>query len=324
MPKQDVKEPFTIPDVVDRSPKAELHCHCDGVVDPAMLRTLGTFEGEFESLARALENAYPVNSMTRWLDGYDPVLSKFLSPLAARLRLVAVAQLERWRRQNVQYAELFVSGILGAVHDVGALMEWFRTLHAELNASPGSPRVNLVVCLSRKKLAVHASRILELAKAGQITGVALAGDELECSVRELGELLHRMRDQGLGIEIHAGETGGPDSVCDALDFGSPDRIGHAVRAFEEPALVQRIVNAGVHVEFCPTSNLRLGVVRAIDQLPLRHALAAGVEFSINTDDPGVFQCSLTSELRLVQEVFGLEDSDLERIFHSSVRAAFDS
>jgi adenosine deaminase len=95
-----------------------------------------------------------------------------------------------------------------------------------------------------------------------------------------------------------------------------------VRAFEDPALVERLAKHQVHLEFCPTSNLRLGVIATIDQLPIRQALAAGIPFSINTDDPGVFQCSMTSELHLVQETFSLSEADLARIFQDSLRAAF--
>ncbi len=311
-------------DVLATIPKAELHCHCDGILDPSMLRGFAVQGLDVEPIASALDALRPITSLERWISEYQPLAAAFLSPLTERLRLVALAQRARWRLQNVQCAELFVSGILGEIADPHALREWFRTLALDLREPNGIPRVNLVVCLSRTKVARHADRIVDLARAGLISGVAVAGDELACSVREFQEHLHRIREHGIGIEIHVGEAGGPEWVRDTLDFGAPDRIGHGVRAFEDPLLVERLAKQRVHVEFCPTSNLRLGVIATIEQLPIRQALAAGIPFSINTDDPGVFQCSMTSELRLVQETFSLSEADLGRIFQDSMLAAFSS
>ena len=238
-----------------------------------------------------------------------------------------MAQADRWRRQNVQYAELFVSTILMGIADMGAMIECFRNMRFQLDSMENGPQVNLVVCVGRgshQKLVNQVPRILALSKAGLITGVALAGDEAACSVRELADCFSELHDHGLGVEIHAGEFCGPDSVRDALDFGRPHRLGHGVRAFEDPSLVDRLAKEGTHVEFCPTSNLRLGVIQSIEELPIRQALDAGIPFSINTDDPGVFRCSLTSEVQLVAETFDLTEQDLDRISRDSLRAAFTS
>ncbi len=303
-------------------PKAELHCHCDGILDAAMLRAFAVHGFDVEPIAAALEGLRPVTSVERWAAEYQPLAMTFLTPLTERLRLVAMAQRARWRAQNVQYAELFVSSILGAIAEPEPLREWFRALALDLSEPDDFPQVSLVVCLSRRRVARHANRIADLARAGLIAGVAIAGDELACSIRDIQGPIRRIREQGVGIEIHVGEVGGPDWVRDALDFGQPQRIGHGVRAFEDPALVERLAKHEVHLEFCPTSNLRLGVIATIDQLPVRQALAAGIPFSINTDDPGVFQCSMTSELQLVQETFSLSEADLARVFQDSLRAAF--
>jgi adenosine deaminase len=308
--------------VVSDVPKAELHCHLDGVVDPAMLRGLSGPREDFTALAAELALTYPVTSLEHWQREYQPVLARFLQPPALRLPQIALAQVERWSFQNVRHGELFVSTILGQIADDGALCTWFRALGAAIEALPQPPRVKFVLCLSRNKLIQNLPRLLRLARAGVIAGVSLAGDELACSIRELAGPLADLRAQGLGIEIHAGEQGGPDSVWDALEHGHPCRIGHGVRAFEDPALVARLAESGVHLEFCPTSNLSLGVIRAIDELPLPQALAAGIPFSINSDDPGVFGCSLSSELDLVTRTFGLELPQLMQIYDNACLAAF--
>lgn len=306
---------------LDTIPKVELHCHVDGCVDPPMLRSLHDERSPLLATADALALAYPVSSMDQWFSEYEPVLADFWRDMPSATARVALLQYQRWCAQNVQYAELFISRVLGSL-DGEPLREWFRALSADLASSPGDCVVNLVVCLARNKVTRNQQRILDLASAGLVTGVALAGDESVCAIREIAEPLHLFRDAGLAIEIHAGEFAGPDAVRDALDYGAPRRIGHGIRAFEDRRLVDRIAKDGVHLEFCPTSNLRLGVIQSPADLPIPLARSAGIDFSINTDDPGVFQCSLTSELALVQQTFSLSDSEMLSLCPSAMLAAF--
>ncbi len=122
-------------DVLATIPKAELHCHCDGILDPPMLRGFAAQGLDVEPIASALEALRPITSLESWIAEYQPLAATFLNPLAERLRLVALAQRSRWRLQNVQYAELFVSGILGAIADPDALREWFRAQFLGVDAS---------------------------------------------------------------------------------------------------------------------------------------------------------------------------------------------
>ncbi len=186
-------------------------------------------------------------------------------------------------------------------------------------------QVEFVVCIGRgppEKLERQFPRIAALRRADLICGVALAGAEADYAVRPLARYFDRFRDLGLGVEIHAGEFAGPESVWDALQYGKPTRLGHAVAAFHDEALVDTLGERGIHVEFCPTSNLRLGVVTAIEGHPLGMARDLGIEFSINTDDPGPFECSLNSEFDLVRRTFGFNASDFDKVFESSMRARF--
>ena len=310
-------------DLVSR-PKAELHCHSDGLLDPAMARTLDPTD-QGASLADELARCYPIRSIGEWAEGYDRILDRFLEAEPKRLLGTILSQVERWRSQHAVYAELFVSRVTLGIQDEGALVEWFRTLRSLLDAGMVTPRVNLVACIGRgpsDRLARQSTRIGRLVKLGLITGVAYAGNELACSVKENRHHFDQFHEWGLGIEIHAGEVGGPESVRDALDFGHPGRLGHGVRAFEDEGLVDRLREESVHLEFCPTSNVRLGVVSSVADLPIRRALDAGVPFSINTDDPGVFGCSLTSEIMLVRDQFEITDQELDRVDRATMAAAF--
>jgi adenosine deaminase len=150
----------------------------------------------------------------------------------------------------------------------------------------------------------------------------LAGAEAQFPVRPLQPFFERFHDRGMGIEIHAGELAGPESVRDALEFGHPDRLGHGVAVFQEPALIDLVRERNVHLEFCPTSNRRLGVVPHIEDHPIGRAYELGVEFSINTDDPGPFECSMNSEFQLVRDSFHFDEKHFAQIFRSARKAAF--
>lgn len=306
--------------------KAELHCHSDNLLDPAMVEEFTGAGHELGIEPDELARRYPFDSVDRWVREYADYIAPHLQPAAKWIPLVIERHVERLKAQRVAYAELFVSDLLGAFEQDDALVEAFQELRRRVDGAAGSElRVEFVVCVGRgpeEKLERSVPKIRALSEAGVVCGVALAGREAEYPVRPLQRIFDQFRGMGLGIEIHAGEFAGPQSVWDALQYGAPDRLGHAVAAFEDESLVQTLLERQIHVEFCPTSNMRLGVVRRIEQHPLGVAREVGLEFSINTDDPGPFECTLTSELELVQRTFGFTAEDFERVFQSALRAGF--
>jgi adenosine deaminase len=155
-----------------------------------------------------------------------------------------------------------------------------------------------------------------------ISGVAIAGDETACTIRAIAPVLARFKDAGLGIEIHAGEMAGPESVWDAIEHGRPDRIGHGLAAFSDPRLLETLAARNLHLELCPTSNLRLGFATDIRTHPIVRARELGLSFSVNTDDPGPFDCTLTSELELLERELGFTAADFERIRINAEAARF--
>src|SRR5262249_9634818 len=172
-------------------------------------------------------------------------------------------------------------------------------------------------------LARQLPRIVALHDAGLICGVALAGaPETQFPVRPLTSYFAAFRERAMGIEIHAGEFGGPESVRDAIEFGFPDRLGHGVALFDDPALIDLVAERRIHLEFCPTSTSRLGVVPRIEDHPIRRARELGLSFSINTDDPGPFECSMNSEFALVRDSFGFDDAAFADVLAATRAAAF--
>jgi aminodeoxyfutalosine deaminase len=145
-----------------------------------------------------------------------------------------------------------------------------------------------------------ARKAVQYADRG-IVGLGLGGLESARPVREYQKAFEIARDGGLALVPHAGENAGPDSVWDVLTV-RPDRIRHGVRAVEDPALLAEILDRGLVLDVCPTSNLRTRVVSTLDDHPLPALRAAGVPCSINTDDPAMFGTDLDNEYRIAERL----------------------
>jgi adenosine deaminase len=111
-------------------------------------------------------------------------------------------------------------------------------------------------------------------------------------------------------------------VWDALEHGFPDRIGHGTSLFRDPVLVRRFQEQGIHLEICPTSSLRTGSVERLEDHPVRLARELGLNFSISTDDPGLFECSMESEHQLLATTFRFQEADFRRLGENALGARF--
>ena len=304
--------------------KVELHCHQDGIADPAILRVMQAQGLELPITPEALEALYPVvdyESFWRYMNALAPIEGDLDA-----FRPILAAHLERLKAQRVVYTEISV-GTSELPRDPAELIEKFQSFRDWLTPiEDGKLQVELLIGFCRHREPEFAESIAELIaplrRAGLIVGVLLAGPEQGNPVRPLRRAFQRFHEAGLGVEIHAGEWAGPESVWDAIDHGAPHRIGHGVAAFEDPRLLERIQKEGIHLELCLTSNVKTGSVRRIEEHPVRLAKELGLSFSINTDDPGPFQCSMESEFKLLEEQFGFQDEDFEKIRRDSLGARF--
>lgn len=140
----------------------------------------------------------------------------------------------------------------------------------------------------------------------------IGGDEVRGSASELREAYAYARDAGLRLTAHAGETAGPESIRDALGIGA-ERIGHGIRAVEDPDLMRWLREERIPLEVCITSNVRTGAVAALNGHPVRRLFDAGVPITLNTDDPGVFGTDLTREFEIARDVFGFSEAELQTV-----------
>jgi len=305
-------------------PKVELHCHLEGILDRAMLADIRKENPAFPVDPAAFEQAYPVVDFESFLNWW-----KFIQPAWALTSFYPVLgrYIARLKAQGVRYAEIMIAASLfpgdaaAAVDVMAALREWVNRLEDSLI------QVEFLATLGRghspEALAELAERALVLHKAGLIVGVALAGaPEKDCPVKPFQRTFDRLHAAGLSIEIHAGEWCGTESVRDALEYGHPDRIGHGVSLFQDACLVELFKARQIHIEMCPTSNVKTGSVSRIQEHPVRLARDFGLSFSINTDDPGPFECSLESEYALLEDTFGFDEGDFQKIYANSLAARF--
>ena len=231
---------------------------------------------------------------------------------------------ERLFSQGVVYAELMIgsSELPDDPEEMTRFREWLTALEG------GRIQIELLLAVSRVRSVERNSALLVGAKrffdARELVGVAIAGwPEDGHPVAPLAGALREVSSWGAGVEIHAGEWAGAESVRDAIDAGAK-RIGHGVGAFDDERLIDMIASRGIHVEMCPTSNLKTGSIEHIEDHPIARAKERGVALSINSDDPGAFSCSVQSEHELVRRVFGFDDDDFARIDRDAWRARFAS
>ncbi len=156
----------------------------------------------------------------------------------------------------------------------------------------------------------------------RLVAVDLAGDEAGYPASLFVEHFERARDAGLGITIHAGEAAGPWSIREAIDLLGAKRIGHGVRAIEDPALMDELAERRIGLECCPTSNVQTSTVRSYSEHPLRAFLEAGLLATINTDDPGISAITFDHELAVAGERCGVGEELLGKALANAAEIAF--
>jgi adenosine deaminase len=303
-------------------PKAELHCHLDGVPDPALLRQLRDVGVELPVSPEALEAVPPVRdfkSFLGWFGAQQPVKDQF-----SFYRHVARIHVERLKAQHVVYAELYVASL---PTDVERARDELTALRSEIDAiEDGRIQVELVACWGRnrglERAEANATRTIRLFEVGLLCGTAVAGPEEGYPIAPLARVMDRYHEAGVPIQIHAAEWCGPESAWDALQHGHPRRLGHATHVFDDPRLVETLLERQIHLEMCPTSNMLTASIARIEDHPIRRAFDLGLNVGVNTDDPGAFGCSMTSEHALLAEQFGFTPNELRRLTANAIAARF--
>ena len=297
-------------------PKAELHLHLEGSVEPETLHELDP-SASLEDL-RAL---YRYTDFDGFLKAFGAVVKRLRTP--EDYALATRRLLDRLAAQNVRYAEITIAAGVALWKN----QEFGPIFDAISGAARGSPVKTYWILDAVRQFGVeHAMRVAELAAERLNRGVVafgLGGSEERGPAEWFTGVFAFARQAGLRLTAHAGESMGPESVWAALDLGA-ERIGHGIASIHDPRLLRHLRENGIPLEICVTSNVVTGVVNRLEDHPVRQLYDAGAPIVLNTDDPAMFGCTLTNEYRLASRQFGFSEAELREIAENSFRYAFRS
>jgi adenosine deaminase/aminodeoxyfutalosine deaminase len=235
--------------------------------------------------------------------------------------LVTRRLLGRLEEQNVRYAEIMLAAgvVLWKGQEFGPIFDAVR------EAAAGSRvQVRWILDGVRQFGAEHAMQVAELAadRVGKgVVAFGIGGSEERGPAEWFSGVFAFAKRAGLRLTAHAGESMGPESVWAALRLGA-ERIGHGIAAAEDPALMRHLCENDIPLEISITSNLMTGVVKRLEDHPVRRLYDAGVPITLNTDDPAMFGCTLAGEYRLAARQFGFSEKELRGIAENGFRYAF--
>lgn len=305
-------------------PKAEVHVHLEGCFSADQLEQWARKFGE--SMPRPRDSLFRFEGLADFLHFLDWACG--LVRTREELAEAAYAFSRRLAASGTGYADLIFNPTHWK-HWHGRLPQMIDALDAGFRAAEhdGLPPVGLCVSLLRTQSADAAAELVELlVKLRHPRVVALSIDGNEAAAGRTGprfaEAFRRAGAAGLKRTVHAGESGGPEGVRDAVELLGADRIDHCVRAIEDARVVALLVDRQVPLGVCPTSNLTLGVYPSLDEHPIERLRRAGVAVSVNTDDPALLGTSLEREYAVCSEAFGWSDDDLRSVARTSIDACF--
>jgi adenosine deaminase len=305
-------------------PKAELHLHIEGSLEPEMLFALAQRNGvaiPFASI-EAVRAAYNFSNLQDFLDIYYQGMSVLQTE--ADFYALTDAYLRRAEADAVRHVEIFfdpqghtdrgiafatvITGITRALDDARA-----RGLTSRL-----------ILCFLRHLSEADAQATLEQALPflHLITGVGLDSSEVGHPPAKFARVFARARGLGLKLVAHAGEEGPPSYVHEALDLLHVDRIDHGNRALEDAGLVTRLASEGLCLTVCPLSNLKLCVVPDLTSHPLRRMLQAGLAATVNSDDPAYFGGYVNTNFVAVADALDLDRDEIITLARNSFAGSF--
>ena len=310
---------------IEGLPKAELHLHIEGTIEPETLFRLAARNGvklPYDSVD-SLRAAYEFTNLQDFLDLYY----QGMAVLQTRQDFYDVtwAYLEKARAQSVLHAEIFFDPqghtSRGVAFETAFEGVWRALEDGRERLGIGS---RLIPCFLRDRDADEAMATLDdlLRYRDRIVAVGLDSAERGNPPGKFKEVFDRARSEGLLTVAHAGEEGPADYVREALDLLHVARVDHGNHALDDPALMERLARERVPLTLCPLSNLRLRVIDDIRNHPLRKMLEKGLLVTVNSDDPAYFGGYINENYRAVQQALGLSNDALAELARNSFNAAF--
>jgi aminodeoxyfutalosine deaminase len=318
-----------IRDFIRRLPKAELHLHLEGTIAPATLVELSARHDSRRLTLAQAKALYRFSDFTEFIESFKAVTRRLRDP--EDYELAAWRMMQHLAKQGIVHAEVYIS--------VGVIYMWrnfdprcFEPIFAALERARERAARELGLSLYwifdavRHFTVEEADRVFRKAVEMRahypsIVAIGLGGDERRTGSEPFRHLFARAKSAGLRLTNHAGETTGPEAIWEALAIGS-ERIGHALSAIHDPALVEELKSRKIPLELNPTSNVRTGVCASFADHPLRNYFDAGLLVTLNSDDPAFFGSDLANEYLLAHRVQGFSRQELRRLAANSIEASF--
>jgi adenosine deaminase len=312
-------------DLVTRLPKAELHIHIEGSLEPDLMFRIATRNGDvlpFEDVDQVKE-AYRFADLQAFLDIYYQSAAVLRTP--EDFYDLMSAYLERASADGVRHAEIFFDPQTHTARGIGfeVFMRGFRDAVSDARRRLGIS-ADLILCFLRHLSGEEALATLEEAEPflDGVVAVGLDSSERGRPPQLFDQAYRRARELGLHAVAHAGEEGPAEYITEALDVLGVERIDHGVRCLDDPDLVARLERERVPLTVCPLSNVALGVTPSVSEHPLPAMIEAGLMVTINSDDPAYFGGYVGDNLRAVQRDLGLGDDVMTGLARNSISASF--
>ncbi len=319
---------LTLADKAAAAPKAELHIHIEGSLEPELIFRLAERNGvtlAYDSI-EALRKAYAFTDLQSFLDIYYAGASVLLHE--QDFYDMTMAYVERSLADNVIHTEIFFDPQTHTERGVSIATVVAGIERALADAEKRGLTSKLILCFLRHLSEEDALATFDEALPlfdqykHRLIGVGLDSSERGHPPSKFERVFAKARDKGLKLVAHAGEEGPPSYIYEALDLLKVDRVDHGVRSIEDPALVTRLADTRVALTVCPLSNLKLCVFDDLTKHTLKALLDKGVAVTVNSDDPAYFGGYVNANYLATIDALKLTDAEVYTIIRNSFEAAF--
>jgi len=318
-----------LPASIASLPKAELHLHLEGSIQPATVATLTARRG-LRQTETEVRQRYAYGDFSEFIEAFKWVTSFLREPQDYALIVTDLA--EHLLTQNVVYAEITLSVGVMLLRKQQPEANFAAILRAAEPFAKRGLRLKWIFDAARQFGAAEAMRVVDAARvcaSKEIVAFGIGGDELSTPTIGFRPVYDQAAEQGLHRLMHAGEIGGPEKIREAIELLGAERIGHGIAAMHDPALMDLLADRRIPLEVCPTSNIRTGALdrqlhrrnAPITDHPLPQLLRHGVPIVLSTDDPAMFHTTLEDEYRATHAI-GLTESELMQLVANSKEFAF--
>ena len=314
-----------LPELLRRMPKAELHMHIEGSLEPGLMFALAKRNNvalRFPS-EQALRDAYVFNNLQEFLDIYHE--GTMVLKTEQDFYDMTCAYLARAQADNVLHTEIFFDTQTHTGHglDAATVINGLHRACADAPAKFGMT-ASLILCFLRHLSEEEAFECLEQAMPlrDKIVGIGLASSEVGHPPEKFAKVYARARQLGFRLVAHAGEEAPPAYIWSALDVLKVERIDHGVQAIHDAALMQRLAKDHIPLTVCPLSNLKLRVFPTLGKHTLKRMLDAGIMATVNSDDPAYFGGYINENFTQTFAALGMTSAHAYQMARNSFDASF--